>query len=301
MKKITLGLVLLVLLAISLTFLFKDRVFKGFLKNYLYSNLEIDSSFESVNLGFKRLEVINPVLKKDKYTFLANRVVFGFDFFWLKDFQLKRLEIEGGRFKSQDLVSFNFNLSQKKNAHFLEVERLKVKNREAGDLSLFFDFDQKRLNFYDFWSSFFDSNLGVYGQVDIGDLDNICGKIFLKNLPLGDLVLLLAAQENFAVGGIFSGKLAFCFIEGNISDLNLNIASTGSGLINIKQDESLGFLREQLGTDTYRYLLDSLRKYKYDSGSVSLLKEEGAFVFQADFNSEELGSRDILIRFYPAQ
>jgi len=63
---------------------------------------------------------------------------------------------------------------------------------------------------------------------------------------------------------------------GNISRVTGNFESIGAGLINIKREEALDFLRKYLEAASYKALVDSFSNYEYNKGRISVDTQKGS-------------------------
>lgn len=288
-KKILLAFSILAVIIFSF-FLAKDLIFKSLLERYLYNNFQAQSSFEKINLNLKCFDAHGVSLLKNQDYFSADKVRLCFNLFSLGDPQTYGLEIKGADFNIQDSARGNFNLIPGEEKHFLEMKGLEVFKKKIEKLFLSLYLAEGSLYFQDLESDLFSAQPDISGQFDFLGREEICGHIVLEKLPLEDLIFLFAdKKEGLEASGKFSGRVNFCFDQGEVSYLGGGIEAVGGGMLNIKQEAPIDFLRKRLDKKSYQYLIDSLKKYKYDKGSITLTKEEGIVSVQVSFDSQLLG------------
>ncbi|MCF7873098.1 MAG: hypothetical protein K9L80_02725 [Candidatus Omnitrophica bacterium] len=294
MKKIFISLFLVV----AIVFLARNMIAKESLKYYLNYNFKIEASFEKVNIGLKKIIIDKANLVKDNFQFKAKNIEARYEVnfpFWLS---LDSLRIVDAQIKDQQLGSLNFDFIPYDDYHQFFGNNLLFKGKEIGNFSLSIKLEENKLYFYNLESTFIDSAFLLSGYLNLGDFNNICIDLVVKDLALSDIIFLFGDKKKINLEGKFSGKGDCCFKNNKISYLDLDIDGLEGGVINFKEETSLDFLKNRLDKKSYRYLLDNLKNYKYDTGSIGAETEKNNLVLEANFFSEELGKRNITIKLH---
>ncbi|MCF7870066.1 MAG: hypothetical protein K9L69_04225 [Candidatus Omnitrophica bacterium] len=285
-------------LAVVAIFLARNIIVKYSLSYYLRSNLKTEISLKKIDLGLKKI-IINKVgLAKGGLHFTAKDIVLEYDISF--PFQIKphSLKITGAWFEDKRFGSLAFDLVPSGEAYFFNADGLSIQGKKIGSFSLSFQLKGNRVNFNNLKSSFINSSAVVDGYLNLTNLNNICIDLSVENLSLAAIVFLFAKKEDMDLEGHFDGGGSFCFKNNKISQLNLDIDDLEGGKINLKKKASLDFLKKRLDKKSYSYLLDNLKNYKYDKGSIEVDVEKNDIILEAIFFSEELGERNITVKLH---
>jgi hypothetical protein len=294
MKKIFIFL----FLGFVVIFLVRNMIAKEFLKYYLNSNFKIEASFEEINIGLKKIIIDKTNLVKDNFQFKAKNIEARYEVNFPFQLSLDSLRIVDAQVKDQQLGSLNFDLTPYGDYHQLLGNNLLFKSKEIGNFSLSIRLKENKLYFYDLKSTFIDSTFLLSGYLNLGDFNNICIDLVVKDLALSDIIFLFGDKKKINLEGKFSGKVDCCFRNNKISYLDLDIDDLEGGVINFKEETSLDFLKKRLDKKYYAYLLDNLKNYKYDEASIGVKTDKNNLILEANFFSEELGKRNITIKLH---
>lgn len=294
MKKIFIFLFLVVIVI----FLARNMIGKESLEYYLNSNFKIEASFGEVNIGLKKIIIDRTNLVKDNFQLKAKSIEARYKVNFPFQLSLDSLRIVDAQVKDQRFGSLNLDLVPYDDYHQLVGDNLLFKGKKIGNFSLSIRLKEDKLYFYDLESTFIDSASLFSGYLDLGNFNNICIDLVIKDLALSDIVFLFGDKKKINLKGKFSGKVNCCFKNNKISYLDLDIDNLEGGVINFKEETSLDFLKNRLDKKSYRYLLDNLKNYKYDEGSIGVNTDKNNFILEANFFSEELGKRSITIKLH---
>lgn len=126
----------------------------------------------------------------------------------------------------------------------------------------------------------------------------LCIYLSLENCSFSQMVGMFISRDELEFSGLFSGDLGFCFEEGALTKIEGTFHNNEGGTIWVKNDKALSFLRKGLSEIHYQTLVDSLKNYRYNRGVITLGESKGAVGVSMNFQSDELGQRNITIRHY---
>jgi hypothetical protein len=294
MKKI---FIFLFLIIVSI-FLARNIIAKESLKYYLSSNFDIEAFFGKIDIGLKKIIIDEANLAKDNFQFKAKNIEVGYKVNFPFQLSFDFLKIVAAQIKDQRFGSLALDFVPHDNYYQLFGNNLSFKRKEIENFSLIIKLKKNKLYFYDLESTFIDSSFRLSGYLNLDGVNDICMDLVVKDLALSDMVFLFGDKKKINLEGKFSGKVDCCFKNNKISYLDLDIDDLEGGVINFKEETSLDFLKNRLDKKSYRYLLDNLKNYKYDEGSIRVKTDKNNLILEANFLSKELGKRNIAITLH---
>jgi len=133
--------------------------------------------------------------------------------------------------------------------------------------------------------------------IDINKYEDLCFSARFSGVSFGKIIDAFAS-EDAAATGLFDGKLKICLAKSAISEVDADFLNKGTGIINIKKESSLAFLKPYLDKPSYNALIDNFKNYEYNKGIVAAENNDDVLGLNLDFTSETMGRRNITINFY---
>ncbi len=270
MKKIFVFILVFLFLIITVVFFSKNIIVKEALKYYLKTNFAVESLWENLDIGFKKLSLEKVNLSKENF-----------------EINVKNLEFE---------YEIEFPLQLKPN--YLKIGNLIIDNKAIKNINLIFELQGKRLNFYNFQANFVNDSALISGFIDFSNSDNVCVVVAVEDIALKNVVYLFADKKDISLMGEFSGKAKVCFTGNKIDDFSLDINNLRDGAINLQKETALDFLKNRVDKESYLYLLDNLKNYQYDKGKITARLDNEDIIFRANFSSKISGERNIIIKLH---
>jgi hypothetical protein len=180
----------------------------------------------------------------------------------------------------------------------LGIDEVKVKDRGFGDISLPFRYSYPKFLFEKTELAFLGAGSFFAGAIDIGRYDDICFQLTFANSFFDNIVILSGQEENVSLGGAFDGRLSFCVEGGRLRGLRGEFLNDSGGIVNIKKESALDFLKRYLDKPSHEALVDNFKNYAYNKGNLAVSTEGSTLSVNLKFSSEKFGERNIEINLH---
>jgi hypothetical protein len=179
----------------------------------------------------------------------------------------------------------------------INISDIRIKNKTFKNIILPLKIKVNKIIFPRAKNILFGQEAYVKGILDF-DHTGACFNADFESVSFENIMGLIAGEDSASIEGLFDGITEFCWRNNILVKLNGDFRNKTGGFINIKRETSFDFLRSYLDEPSYRVLIDNLKNYKYNRGTVMLGKEESDLIIAMNFNSEELGERNIAVNLH---
>ncbi len=212
--------------------------------------------------------------------------------------KLKDLEIkEGSLRKGGTVLVFDVKKETSK-LSLLRITSLKIKEKEAKNIFIPLAVSDESIVFERVDGDLFGSSAVVSGVFDFKDYNNLCVSLKANEVSFANVISLAGSDKNFSIDGAFSGSFKACLRGVKLEDIEGNFYNNKGGLVNIKKEADLAFLKRHLDEKSYQAIIDNFKNYNYNEGEIGLSKEGSDLALKLNFDSKDSGKRDIMINFH---
>lgn len=225
-------------------------------------------------------------------------------------FRLKAA-IQNGRLMQLDDVSIfkasiqyknnllRFNLDKDRdNLYTLIIPELKVKDESIKNIRADLMLLPDTIQVTTIKTDFFGNEATLSGIFDFKDYSHVCISLDLAKVSFEKALTLVSKEDSIFLKGLFTGTIRSCFQKGRLSSIEADLDNSQGGLINIKKQAPLAFLKRYLDTPSYKALIDNFKNYQYNKGKIVISKRKNTLVIGLNFNSEQMGERNIAINLH---
>ncbi len=206
-------------------------------------------------------------------------------------------DISQGRIKVKGFSS-RFSLSPTgHNRYIFEMAGMKMKDKKVPGLSFYLYLKSLSVPFKGIDTPLLGAKSLVKGVMDISDYKRVCIHADFENSSFEEAVDLFAGKENMMFRGIFKGELGAC-LDNGVSGLSGSFVNKDGGVINIKKEASLSFLRKYLDLASYQALISNLKNYSYNRGGIKIGQKDKVVTVDMDFYSHDLGKRNLTVTLH---
>jgi len=288
-------ILIIFLVYLLLFFIFKDRLLKVGISYILNEKFSLESEIEKAKLNFNGITLEGFNVRKDDLSLGLKKARVTFNLF---NREIDELEISGCNLKFGD-INASLALEKSKGViYVLDVLSLKFKDKEVKNISIPLAIDADVISFSRIDSDFLGYPARISGILDYRDHDNICLELNLEDASFKNAVSFFSKKDDFVLVGNFDGGLKLCLGRDKISKIEGAFYNTNGGVVNIKKEASLDFLRRYLNKASYDALVDNFKHYTYNRGSIKIAKQRGVITLSLDFDSDDLGRRNILVNLH---
>jgi hypothetical protein len=121
------------------------------------------------------------------------------------------------------------------------------------------------------------------------------------DFSVGDMTIthFKADSDGFTVEASALRGLASARVGTNmLRDIKVDLSNSAGGLIHVKDESSLDFLRKYMDDRSFKALVDNFKNYAYNIGTVAVRREGRDVIVEADFDSPVMGHRKIVVKFH---
>jgi len=206
-------------------------------------------------------------------------------------------DISQGRIKVKGF-SAQFSLSPTgPNRYIFKMSGMKMKDKKMQGLSFYLYPKSRSVPFKGIDTPLLGAKSLVKGVVDISDYKKVCIHADFENSSFEKVVDLFAGKQSMMFRGIFKGELGVC-LDNGLSGLSGSFVNKDGGVINIKKEASLSFLRKYLDLASYQALISNLKNYSYNRGGIKIDQKDKAVTVDMDFYSHDLGKRNLTVTLH---
>jgi len=294
LKKILIGFFVF----ICLLFIFQERILKTSISYFLNKKFSLESQIKKVKFNLSNIALEGFSATKDELGFYFKKAKIAFNLF---SRTINDLNVSKANFKAKDInIEFAVKKS-KERPYFIDISSLKFKDNEIKNISMPLVVKKGKITFSRINSDLLGYSSHTSGVLNYRNRNNICLKLKLENFSFKKIINFFHKDEEFTLGGAFDGSLKLCLDKGKIKEVEGNFNNISGGVIDIEKDASLGFLQRYLDKASYNALVDNFKHYAYNKGRINITKKGAVIVVNFDFNSSELGRRNISVNLHDIQ
>lgn len=206
-------------------------------------------------------------------------------------------DISQGRIKIEGFSS-QFSLSPTgPNRYIFKMSGMKMKDKEIPGLSFYLYPESLSVHFKGIDTPLLGDKSLVKGVMDTSNYSKVCIDADFDKSSFEKIVDLFSGKESLSFRGIFRGELKLC-LAGGISGLSGEFINKKGGLIKIKKEASLSFLKKYLDLASYQALISNLKNYSYNKGKINITQKEKAVIVNMNFYSPDLGKRNLTVTLH---
>ncbi|MFC1703823.1 hypothetical protein ACFL1E_03440 [Candidatus Omnitrophota bacterium] len=303
LKKILLFIVTCMFLITIALIIAKDFLLTSAANALLKENFGEDSSVEKIHLSFNGIEVKGVVVAHENFIaqLQSAKVRFGLSatlspLVAEADISQAYLKTQIQGLASQQDIGLDLNLKHvEDNVYSLTIPSVKMKGKTVKNILAIFEFDKEKIIIREAKSSLLGPLALVQGRIDFHDPNEICVNLVARELSFQNMIDFFDKQEDILFVGPYDGTISFCLQEMVPSKMSGVLSNKKGGVINIKKETSLDFLRKHLDQASYDALIDNFKNYTYNEGEMSVTQYEDIFTIKLNFDSQYLGKRNITI------
>jgi hypothetical protein len=178
----------------------------------------------------------------------------------------------------------------------LNINNLAIASKEFGNISVPLKIKANQVIFPKAKNAFFGPDAYMGGV--FFSAGESCLKLKFNDISFANIIAIMAGEDNADVQGLFDGQLTLCTAANQLKEIVAAFKNKKGGLVNIKKETSLDFLKSYLDAPSYKALVDNLKNYEYNIGQVTIASEQGVLAFKINLNSEKMGRRNIVINIH---
>jgi len=212
--------------------------------------------------------------------------------------ELKRLRVDNFKLRT-GYVSGAFHIQQKSdNRYILYIDSIKRGDKEIKGIILTLELIEDAVVIRESPFVFLGPAASIQGRLEFFNFDHFCLLAFLRTASFAGIVQFFGQEQNIRLSGPFNGELRLCWEKGGFSDITALFSSAEAGSIHIRKEVSFDFLKKYLDQKSRKALVDSFNNYSYNNGTLAIKKEADAISFHFDFDSEERGRRNVVVKYH---
>jgi hypothetical protein len=173
------------------------------------------------------------------------------------------------------------------------IPTLALKNKEFKDIRLALQLEPHKITLSSGNHILFGKDATVILALDYADWNNVCLGVDTHNFSFDSVVSLLNDKDEIEFHGLFSGQLTLCGTAQGLRDTSGRLVNQSGGVIRVKNEHALDFLRPHLDERSFKALVDNFKNYSYNNGEISLTRDSDNVSVVTHFVSPKLGTRNI--------
>lgn len=282
-KKIFLGALLAVTLLVISAFVAKDYLFKRLLTSYLKNNFHGDCRISGTNVSLSKINIYGFSFSSPDYKINLRRCAVTFAVSLRPPINISSVSLEEGKLTVINLENLKkqFTPSSSRPATGVSPVGMRDVSFYLRDIGLEFE----NIN-----------NARVALEISLA-LQIKEGEEF----SVSDITVshFNADSDGFTIGATTIRGIASARIRQNmLRDIKIDLADNAGGLIHIKNEAALDFLRRYMDPVSFKALVDNFKNYTYNIGTVTVRRHDRDAVVETVFDSPAMGHRDITINFH---
>jgi len=212
---------------------------------------------------------------------------------------IHKWEVFDGSFYSSNLKVIHLRIKKHKgNIYVLSLPKIVIRDREIKDTTIFLEPRRGKMVISQIETPLLGEIAWVKGELNWEDYRSVCLHLNLGNISFKNVMEVVTKRGEMDSEGFFEGKVEFCFSSGRFPLLRVNLYNNKGGTIRINKQPSFDFLRRYLKEETYNYLIDNLRNYRYNKGEISIFNQDKVLILKVNFSSQKMGERNIIVNFH---
>ncbi|MBF0386006.1 MAG: hypothetical protein HQL27_09085 [Candidatus Omnitrophica bacterium] len=136
------------------------------------------------------------------------------------------------------------------------------------------------------------------GRIEFNGFNDVCLKTDFEKLSLNEIMGIFFDKKDVMMKGQYQGFFNICGSGRKVYKLEGKFVNDNGGSIEIKNESAFRFLSRYLNESIYVALVDSLKEYTYDKGSIEINKKDDDLVSSFNLSSEKQGQRNFDINFH---
>jgi hypothetical protein len=282
-KKIFLGVLLVVTLLIGFAFVAKDYFFKRLLISYVKNTFHGDCRISSTNVSFSSIRINDFSFSNPDCKIGLKRGIVTFAVSWAPLINISSVRLEEGKLTV-------INLENLKKQFTPSSSQAKTGISPVGISDVLFYLKDIGLEFENINNVRVTSEISLALHVKEGE-----------DFSMGDITIshFNADSDGFTIRATAMHGIATARIKENmLRDIKIDLADNAGGLIHVKNEASLDFLRRYMDEHSFKALVDNFKNYAYNIGTVTVHRQNRDAVVETIFDSPARGHRDIVINFH---
>lgn len=213
--------------------------------------------------------------------------------------QIHNFDLFDGKVRFRDFRVANVKMHKSKGDEYtLVIPQVFIKEKEIGNISFPLKIENDCIELMRAPNVLFGQDAYVEAKAKRKGMDKYCLSLSLENVSFGKVVSLITEKDDILLDGVFDGNVMLCMKGRNISYVEGGFYDNRGGLINIKKEVPLQFLRKYLEKDAYKSVIDNLKSYAYNKGTISVSTKDSRLVAVLNFESEKMGKREFAVTFH---
>ena len=183
-------------------------------------------------------------------------------------------------------------------AYTVHIPAFTIKNKDFTDLDILVKLEPGKVIAVAGRHALFGLDAALTLTLDYADPDNICIQAEERRLSFENFVSLLNDKGDIEFHGLFDGVISMCGNAAAVRSVGGRLLNGAGGIIRVKNESALEFLRPYLDSRSYKALVDNFKNYSYNNGDISLSKDGDSLGVTMYFVSPDMGTRNIGIVFH---
>lgn len=223
---------------------------------------------------------------------------FSFEGTWdqIKQADFKRLDVFSLSVQAKSIAVSNAQIKRVHNdTYAFVIPSLTIKERTVKNITIPFQYNQGKAVLVQANQLWLGQDAFVNGSIDFFDKKGIAFDFNFEDISLAALNKFVTKKDDIVMEGLFSGSLALVLKGGKPAAVTGEFFNKQGGFINVKKDDSLGFLRKGMDAFSYKAFIDNLKNYRYNKAVISIDDVDCDVNVKFLFDSEQMGQRELII------
>ena len=213
---------------------------------------------------------------------------------------LQTLNISGLNFFSPNFSIKGLSLKEKEKTYCLNIPSMKLGKKDIKKTEVYLKINGSEVEIIKVSNTLLEGSY-VSGKMNFDSYYRNAGlTLKFSHLSFERILNLFSKKEDVSFKGYFQGELRAQLRNFRLVKVKANAFSQKAGIINVKNQQKLAFLRKYLDDRSYQSLVDSFKKYEYNKGRFTVKTEGSDLIFSLDFYSHLKGKRIVIIDFHNA-
>ena len=219
--------------------------------------------------------------------------------------------LEKGFFRIEDVSVGNANIRWNKievsnvtlrkddhSSYALTIPSLVIDGKEMGKLSLPLKIEKNQITFPRSKNPWIGAQAYTEGVVIYNPGGPFCLDLFFDGLSMEKVVKIAGKEDEVSCAGEFRGDFKTCIERPGVWNVKGALGNKGDGYINIKKTMSGAFLEKYLDQASSNALIDNLKNYEYNSGTIEVDTNADDISVTLSFDSQRAGKRNFVVTFH---
>ncbi|MBN2120803.1 MAG: hypothetical protein JW734_07100 [Candidatus Omnitrophica bacterium] len=208
------------------------------------------------------------------------------------------LEVNKCNVSSDDFSVDNLRLKEaEQGLHILKINRIKIKGKSINDPEASLEVENDKIFIRQFSHYLLGSSSKVTGTLNLNEYADMCVNLNFSDIAFDRIVQLFGLKDSLRVEGLFAGALDMSLKDFKPENLGASFTSLGAGVVDVKKESPLAFLKGRLDKESYKTLVETLKDYKYNKASLKVTSKGKNLLFNIDLLSAVKEKRDVIVNF----